>query len=153
MNSFSTANLALVAYALVESDGTSPDLNSGITTTKLDSGTYEMVLPGDPGQQAVLQEGQGGPFTEVPQYGGTEYAGVMRDLIFVSPILRGNVYSTMDGGFPYLIEQRSPFVIRVYFFMSRVSPLTAHDSAFSFMVLRSTINPPQDDSGNYIAPA
>jgi hypothetical protein len=97
MNAFSTANTALFAYALVEPDGTSPDLNSGVTTSRIDVGVYEIVLPGDPGTQEILQEGQGGPFTEIPQYGGSQFAGVMRDLIFVSPILRGTGFNTMDG--------------------------------------------------------
>jgi hypothetical protein len=31
MNSFSSANLAVVAYVSVKSDGSSPDTNSGVT--------------------------------------------------------------------------------------------------------------------------
>ena len=58
MNSFSSANLAVVAYVSVKSDGSSPDTNSGVTTTWVSTGVYDIILPGDPSQQAPLQEGQ-----------------------------------------------------------------------------------------------
>jgi hypothetical protein len=54
MNPFSTANLALAAYALVKSNGTSPDMNSGVITRKVATGVYEVVLPGSDDSQAVL---------------------------------------------------------------------------------------------------
>ena len=58
MNSFSSANMAIVAYASVKADGFSPDMNSGIKTALVSTGVYEITLPGDPAGQAPLQEGQ-----------------------------------------------------------------------------------------------
>ena len=58
MNPFSSANLAVVAYASVHADGSSPDTNSGIKTSLVSPGIYEITLPGDPSQQETLQEGQ-----------------------------------------------------------------------------------------------
>ena len=42
---FDQANLAVVAYAHVNSDGTSPDCNSGVTTSKTNTGIYKVTLP------------------------------------------------------------------------------------------------------------
>ena len=48
MNSlFDSAGLAIVAYAEVAGDGTSTVNNSGITTTRLSAGTYNVILPAD----------------------------------------------------------------------------------------------------------
>ena len=58
---FSTpANLGIVAYALVRGHfGDTPDLNSGISVIHTPgSGSYDIVLPGDPSAQEPLQEGQ-----------------------------------------------------------------------------------------------
>ena len=44
--SFSTAELATVAYALVAADGSSDEINSGVTTTRIDTGRYNVILPG-----------------------------------------------------------------------------------------------------------
>lgn len=63
MNSlFDSAGLAIVAYAEVLADGTSPNTNSGITTTKTATGRYQLTLPADKAQASA------------------------RDLIFVQPL-------------------------------------------------------------------
>jgi len=52
MNSlFDSAGLAIVAYAEVAGDGTSTANNSGVTTTKTATGTYNVILPSDKTQQ------------------------------------------------------------------------------------------------------
>ena len=44
---FDSAGLAIVAYADVAADGTSTVTNSGVTTTKTATGTYNVILPAD----------------------------------------------------------------------------------------------------------
>jgi hypothetical protein len=44
---FDSAGLALVAYADVAAAGTSTVTNSGVTTTKTATGTYNVILPAD----------------------------------------------------------------------------------------------------------
>jgi hypothetical protein len=52
MNSlFDSAGLAIVAYAEVAADGSSTVNNSGVTTTKTATGTYNVILPSDKTQQ------------------------------------------------------------------------------------------------------
>jgi hypothetical protein len=52
MNSlFDSAGLAIVAYAEVAANGTSTANNSGVTTTKTATGTYNVILPADKTQQ------------------------------------------------------------------------------------------------------
>lgn len=63
MNSlFDSAGLAIVAYAEVLADGTSPNTNSGVGTSKTGTGRYVVILPADKTQNAS------------------------RDLIFVQPL-------------------------------------------------------------------
>jgi hypothetical protein len=53
MNSlFDSAGLAIVAYAEVLADGTSPNTNSGVGTTKTGTGRYAILLPADKTQAA-----------------------------------------------------------------------------------------------------
>jgi hypothetical protein len=42
---FWTAKLALVAFAIVKPDGSSPDVNSGVLTRRISTGVYEVTLP------------------------------------------------------------------------------------------------------------
>ena len=69
MNSlFDSAGLAIVAYAEVAADGTSTVNNSGVTTTKTASGTYNVILPADKTQQIgrdliIVQANGTGPQT------------------------------------------------------------------------------------------
>ena len=126
MNPFSTANLALVAYAYVKSDGTSPDMNSGMTTTRLGigSGAYQVTLPGSETVQpsSTLQEGQ------------------FNDLILVTP----------NHGQPLMVStgDSSEFVKQINF-SNNSSP---QDSAFAIVILRSTIPRPTGSDGNQNGP-
>jgi len=69
MNSlFDSAGLAIVAYAEVAVDGSSTVNNSGVTTTKTASGTYNVILPADKTQQVgrdliFVQANGTGPLT------------------------------------------------------------------------------------------
>ena len=126
--SFSTANLAVVAYALVKADGTSPEINSGVGTTRLGpgSGYYGIILPGNPTQQEVLQQGQGNPIT-----------GFRQDLIFACPINGGGL---MVG----TSEDAGGFVKHVQIQAGNGS---AVDSDFAVVILRTTIPTPTDSNG------
>lgn len=42
---FSTPDLAIVAYTQVNADGTSGEQNSGVITTRLQQGSYGVILP------------------------------------------------------------------------------------------------------------
>lgn len=54
MNSlFDSAGLAIVAYAEVLADGTSPNTNSGVGTTKTATGRYAVILPSDKTQNGA----------------------------------------------------------------------------------------------------
>ena len=72
---FDQAKLAVVAYAEVNgADGSSTKTNSGIVTTKLNSGTYALDLPVASANQLGLQQ-----FSD-------------RDLIFVQPLATTTVF-------------------------------------------------------------
>ena len=129
MNAFSTANLAVVAYALVKSDGTSPEMNSGVTTTKLGTGAYEITLPGKEAAQENLQQGQGNPST-----------GFRQDLILAC--------ATRGGPLMVSTNDMNEFVKSVFFADSR----GAADSDFAFVILRSTLPVPTDSNGNQDGP-
>lgn len=47
IGAFAAAGLVPVAYAQVESNGTSTTSNSGVTVTRLQAGAYSLVLPED----------------------------------------------------------------------------------------------------------
>lgn len=49
---FSSPNLGLIAYARVLSDGTAPDLNSGVAVERLSTGVYQITLPDGMGEPA-----------------------------------------------------------------------------------------------------
>ena len=128
---FSTpADLGIVAYGMVEPNGLTPYLNSVVQVNHVSTDVYEIILPGDPSQQEILQEGQ----SQVPQ----------RDIVIITPYV---------GPLNYYVYPQSPpskFVRRVLFFTNSNVP---QDASFAFLILRSLISPPQDDQGNYIAPA
>ena len=119
MTNFSTANLALVAYASVKANGSSPDLNSGIKIVNVLTGVYEITLPGDPAGQAPLQEGQ--------------EAG--QDLILATiKNTSGVTISATD------VAGTSGLVKRVYTcFSPNTSPLNAD---FDIFIYRSVLSPP-----------
>ena len=127
---FSTANLALVAYALVGVDGTSREINSGVGTTHLGpdqygNEVYEIILPGKEGSQETLQQGQG----NTPD-------GSRRDLIFVCP----------TGGHPFPVGyiDTSEFVKQIL-----IGPYTEDRplSEFFVLIFRTTIPTPKGNDG------
>ena len=121
MVNFSSANLALVAYVSVDGDGTSPDMNSGVKTTKLQTGVYDIILPGDPTQQSSLQEEQ-------------ESARTM-----LSVTVKG---SPTVGAVANHISSR---IKRVETFnTSNTNPTS---SAFDMFILRTVISPPLNTNG------
>jgi len=113
MNSlFDSAALAIVAYAEVASDGTSTDTNSGVTTTKTGTGQYTVYLPV-----------------------GKQQSG-SRDLMFVTP--KGAIDSTP---YSHKVDDSDMAAKKVAIYGG--SPLaTFADSAFSVLILRTTITPP-----------
>lgn len=48
-----SANLGLLGYALVLSDGTAPSLNSGLAVERLSTGVYQITLPSGLGEPAA----------------------------------------------------------------------------------------------------
>ena len=122
------ANLGLVAYALVRADGTSPELNSGISTNHVQTGIYKIVLPGDPSSQEPLQEEQ----SCIPR----------RDIVVITPCEGLPLCYTVDA--PSDSE-------RVVIFVDSTG--ATQDTDFSIIILRSLISPPTDANGNPTAPA
>jgi hypothetical protein len=122
------ANLGIVAYAMVRADGSSPELNSGITTVRVQPGVYKTVLPGNSTSQESLQEEQ----SSFPR----------RDMIVITPC----------EGLPlsYTVQAPSNSERLIFFVDSSMQP---QDTDFSILVFRSVISPPVDASGNYTAPA
>jgi hypothetical protein len=124
--SFSTANLAVVAYALVKADGTSSEINSGVKTTFLGSGegewTYGIMLPGNENTITTLQQGQGDPMS-----------GSRKDLIHVSPI-GGN--PPREVGYKDIDE-----------FIKKITIAGDGSNDFAVVVLRPTIPTPTDSGG------
>ena len=127
---FSTANLALVAYALVGIDGTSREINSGVGTTHLapdqyGNEVYEIILPGKEGSQETLQQGQ-----------GNSLDGYRRDLIFVCP--------TGGPAFPVSTVDVNEFEKQILIgFFTEERPM----SEFFVLIFRTTIPAPMDSNG------
>jgi len=44
---FSTGKSAIVGYTQVEPDGSTPNINSGLTVQRMSTGVYRVTLPGD----------------------------------------------------------------------------------------------------------
>ena len=122
------ANLGLVAYALIRADGTSPELNSGIKTSHLQTGIYKIVLPGDPNSQEPLQEEQ----SCIPR----------RDIVIITPC----------EGLPLCYTVQAPSDSERFIIFVDSGGLQ-QDTDFSILILRSLISPPTDANGNPIAPA
>jgi hypothetical protein len=122
---FDQAKLAIVAYAEVNSDGSSTQTNSGVKTSKLGTGTYAIDLPtGVDNAQAMAQ------FSD-------------RDLIFVQPLNAAfpvSVTAVNDatnippGTIPALAGSRK-------IVLTGTGATTAVDCAFSVLILR-TVTPP-----------
>ena len=124
---FSTANLSVVAYALVRADGTSPEINSGVKTSLISNHEgvyiYHVVLPGneDVSQASVLQQGQGDPET-----------GHRKDLIFMTP----------TGSNPAPVKYSD-----IDEFTKEIVMLSDGPNGFAIVILRPTIPTPTDSDG------
>lgn len=123
--SFSTANLSVVAYALVKADGTSPEINSGVKTSLVDiyeGSYYNLVLPGNENvaKTTTLQQGQGDPKTKF-----------RKDLIFVTPI----------GDTP---QETATFDTDEF---TKQINIQGNACDFAVMILRPTIPTPTDSDG------
>ena len=130
---FSTANLSVVAYALVKADGSTPEMNSGVKVDHVGTGSYNITLPGDESVQGnlPLQQGQGNDNT------GPNWR---QDLILVTP--------THNGPLMVSTNDQTDFIKNV-FFASASSPV---NTDFAVVILRSTIPTPTDSSGNQDGP-
>lgn len=110
---------ALVAYAKVKADGSSPDLNSGITTENTGPGAYRITLPASLAQ---------------PNLGS-------RDLIMLTPWVE-------NGGFSGLSSLNyfwsSETTIEIGSFTEGGEGPGQVNQPFDFMLWRSTISPPLD---------
>ena len=112
---FDQAKLAIVAYGEVSGvDGSSTKTNSGVVTTRLGLGTFQISLPVASQNQIGLQQ-----FSD-------------RDLIFIQPL--GATFPTMSTAVND-VDQTNKLV-----FLG-TSATTAVDVSFSFLVLR-TLTPP-----------
>lgn len=109
---FDAAGLSIVAYAEVLADGTSPNTNSGVTTTKLSTGLYSVILPSTKAQSGA------------------------RDLIFVTP--KGTITATP---FSHKVDDSSATnkLIAIY---GGAPLTTFADSDFSVWIIRTIIPPP-----------
>jgi hypothetical protein len=117
---FSGANLATVAYALVDSAvGASPTMNSGVQTTKLSLGKYQIILP------TTLALGEGS------------------DMVLIqaceTPTGGAGVAARMA-----VVDNSLAITKLVYFWDG--DPAQAHssniDTSFLVLVLKSTLTPP-----------
>ena len=131
--SFSTAEMAVVAYALVKADGSSPEINSGVGTTYLSgTGTYLITLPGSENVANVspLQQGQGDPRT-----------GARKDLILVTATYQAGE----PGGSPCQCSTLD--LDEFHQQITLLSTTEQHQSDFAVVILRPTIPTPTDNSG------
>ena len=137
MGPFSTANLAVVAYALVKANGDTPEMNSGLKIGHPVAGSYTITLPGDLSVQGnlPLQQGQ-----------GNENSGLdwRRDLILVTP----------TRGVPLMVATNdlTAFIKTVQFTNQGPTAPVLTDTDFAILILRSTIPTPTDSNGNKDGP-
>ncbi len=109
---YDLAGLAVVAYAEVLADGTSPNVNSGVATARTAAGQYTVTLPA-----GKLQSG-------------------VRDLMFVTP--KGTITSTP---FSHKVDDSDPAIKRVAIYGGQPLATFA-DSDFSVLIVRSIVTPP-----------
>ena len=113
---FDAHGLGAVAYAQVKPDGTSPSLNSGVSTTRIATGTYQVVLPEeqDPSRTVIM----------IQPFSGQGVTGChSADYLFGPP-------DTADN---------RTIQIQTWLVSSVVG--TLRDHAFNILVLRSGVTP------------
>ena len=122
MNPFSSANLAIVAYAEVDGvAGTSTVTNSGVSTTRLSLGLYAVVLPPYTGNTNNLVQKEA------------------RDLIFV----QAKNISALKGPIP-VVDDTGDATKLVSFGAGDPSMAAATyvDCSFSIIIMRTLVPPP-----------
>ena len=126
---FDQAKLAVVAYAeVVGSDGSSTRTNSGIVTTRIGLGTYQLSLP----------------LASQNQLGLTQFSD--RDLIFVQPLnatfpLSVTAVNDNTLGFPTAQVPAATANDQNKLVFIGSSATTAVDSDFSVLILRTLTVP------------
>jgi hypothetical protein len=119
MQNFSQAQLAVVAYAQVAgTDGSSTLCNSGLATTRLGMGTYQLGLP--VGSQNQLGLGQ----------------LTATDLVTVTPLV-GSAVTTPTTPLMVMVVNNTDTNNKLVLFGS--SATTAVDSSFSVIIYRSLV--------------
>lgn len=121
------ANPGVVGYARVQRDGSTPNINSGLTITRLAIGEYQIVYPGDPTNQEPQQEGQ---------------KVAHQDLIFLTGLLTPTAVGVV-------VDEPNDYT-RIVLFTNNSGQAT--DTEFNVLILRSTLSAPLDANGNQIAP-
>ena len=115
---YDIAGLAVVAYGEVLADGTSPNMNSGVTTARTGAGQYTVTLPDNMRQSGI------------------------RDLMVVTP----KQVSTDPTPVSHSIDDTSAAIKRVSIY--RGAPLaTFGDAEFSFIIFRTILTPPTGSPG------
>ena len=121
---FDQAKLAVVAYAeVVGSDGSSTRTNSGIVTTRLGVGTYQLSLP-------VASQNQ---------LGLTQFSD--RDLIFVQPLNSAFPISTAAVNNNTVGVPSAPTLDVNKLVFTGLSSTTAVDTDFAVLILRTLTVP------------
>lgn len=115
--SFNDAGLAVVAYLKVKgSDGTSSDCNSGVATSKVETGIYQLVLPDDMGEDAS------------------------RLLAFVQPT--GQVAHLVTSPIVSKVDPVDARTILVGTYIANSFTIAAFDSDFTVLLMRTVVPPP-----------
>lgn len=109
---------AVVAYAQVKKDGTSPDMNSGVETSRSAQGTYLIDLP------AGLAQPLG------------------RDVVLLTVRIDDDVVDQLYG---LSYNWNSTSQIQVNSWIPGGEGSTRNDVAFDFVLLRSTLTPVTDE--------
>lgn len=115
---YDTAGMAFVAYAEILADGTSPNMNSGVTTGRLGTGQYTLTLPTNLGQADARMQ-----MVITPK--GHPLAG--------TPV-------------SYVVDDTDPLIKRIDM-MAGSPTMTLADHAFNVLVMRTITQPPAGSPG------
>jgi hypothetical protein len=111
-NVFDTAGIAIVAYAEVLADGTSPNMNSGVTTGRTSAGLYTVTLPANLGQSDARMQA------------------------IVTP--KGTITGVPVS---HSVDDSDPFIKQVAIYKGSPLATLA-DSAFNVLIIRTITPPP-----------
>ena len=110
---FDQHGLAVIAYAQVKADGTTPGLNSGLVITNPANGIYQCVLPAE----------------EDPE----------RTLIFIQPFIDGIIGGIMISKYAFGTANGGPDAGRTIEVQFTNAAGVFTDHAFNLLVLRSVV--------------